>query len=418
MRKFKADWIFDGRRLLPGTVLTLEDDGTVAGLLPSAGTHGDAGHNDAEYFDGVLAPGFINAHCHLELSHMKGIVPKGSGLVDFVLQLQRSRHFPEGIITAAMEKAESEMRSEGIIGVGDIANSGASFPLKERSEIRYHTFIEVFGFDPGRAQEVFSKARKLQERAMRPFGTSIGPEDRALMENSSGPENHTRPKNSSTIVPHSPYSVSENLFSRIAENAASGKRPALVSIHNQESPHEDVFYREGTGDITRLYSEFGIDISFYCPYSANALPTWLPWLGSSGKKLLVHNTYTTAGDVEFALEQGETCWCLCPNANLYIENRLPNIPMFIEKGCKLVLGTDSLASNDRLSILEEMKTISRHFPQIELEQLLQWATLNGSEFFGWKDLGSFEKGKKPGVNLLSGLNGLRLTEGTTLQRLV
>jgi imidazolonepropionase-like amidohydrolase len=81
---------------------------------------------------------------------------------------------------------------------------------------------------------------------------------------------------------------------------------------------------------------------------------------------------------------------------------LPPLDLFRKNYCNIVLGTDSLASNWSLSILDEMKTIEKKFPQITLEEMLQWATSNGAKALGIDvQLGSFEKGKKPGVVLIS-----------------
>jgi len=91
---------------------------------------------------------------------------------------------------------------------------------------------------------------------------------------------------------------------------------------------------------------------------------------------------------------------MCPNANLYINDQLPAIDLFIKHNCEIVLGTDSLASNHHLSILEEIKTIRERFPNIAADQLLQWATINGAKALQIdKLLGSFEPGKQPGVIL-------------------
>ena len=96
-------------------------------------------------------------------------------------------------------------------------------------------------------------------------------------------------------------------------------------------------------------------------------------------------------------------WASCPNANLYIENSLPNYQIFIDNDAKVCLGTDSLTSNWQLSILSEMQAIARYQSYVNDETLLTWATLNGAIALGFDDeLGSFEVGKKPGINLLFG----------------
>lgn len=111
--------------------------------------------------------------------------------------------------------------------------------------------------------------------------------------------------------------------------------------------------------------------------------------------------------------------CTCPNANLYIENRLPDYSFWKNYPDQICIGTDSLASNHQLSILEEMKTIQKHDPSISTEQLIHWATLNGAKFFGWEnELGSIEVGKKPGLNLIKTNNGFSSISTSNVVRLI
>lgn len=119
----------------------------------------------------------------------------------------------------------------------------------------------------------------------------------------------------------------------------------------------------------------------------------------------MHNTFTNADDLAFAQEHAAAhlsglFFCLCPNANLYIENRLPSVEMFMKANAQIVLGTDSYSSNSQLGISAEIRTIMKNFPQIPLHFILQWATLNGAKALGREEeLGSFEKGKRPGMVL-------------------
>ena len=121
---------------------------------------------------------------------------------------------------------------------------------------------------------------------------------------------------------------------------------------------------------------------------------------------MIHNTYIQEEDIVFAKTYSQTyeikiVYCLCPNANLYIENTLPPIDLLLKHNCKIVIGTDSYASNWQLSIGAEIKTLTEHFPHIPLPDILPWATYNGAEVLGLSTLlGSFEAGKKPGVVLI------------------
>lgn len=150
-----------------------------------------------------------------------------------------------------------------------------------------------------------------------------------------------------------------------------------------------------------MYKFLGLDIDFYKPSGKTSLQTFLPLLSDQQKMLLVHNTFTSSADVEFAEAYNPNLyWCLCPNANLYIENRLPDVEMLRNSGAKITLGTDSLASNNWLSIFAEMQTLQINFG-IDFEELLKWATINGAEFLGVQErYGSLEVGKRPGINLV------------------
>ena len=202
-----------------------------------------------------------------------------------------------------------------------------------------------------------------------------------------------------SIVPHAPYSVSAELFQELAEYAGSQDGP--LSIHNQETADENAFFEQKTGGFLSLFEFLGQDIGFYQPSGKTSLQTYLPLLSPALKTLLVHNTYTSAADIAYATGiHPNLYWCLCPHANLYIENMLPDVDMLRAAGLRITLGTDSLASNDGLSILSEMNLLQKRF-NVPVEELLKWATFNGAEFLGIEErFGSFENGKQPGINLV------------------
>ncbi len=391
-RKFTADYIFNGYEFLQHKVLVTDAEGVIVDVVDQK----EAGE-DVEKLTGILCPGFINGHCHLELSHMKGLIPKNTGLVDFVLNVVNERHFAEDEILEAIEKAENEMLQNGIVAVGDICNNTLTIPQKNKGRLLYHNFIEASGFIPQFAKERFDKS------------SLILTEYRITL-------NQQR----STLCPHAPYSVSPAMFEMINEIPNNN----LLTIHNQETAAENEFFEKGTGDFLRLYKEMGIDISFYKPSQKSSLQTWLPLFTKEQSVILVHNVSTTETDLEFAKLQTKnsklrTSICLCPNANLYISNKLPDINMLMQHTDDIVLGTDSLASNDQLSILEEMKTLQNTFDNLHLSKLLQWSTSNGSKALQMNDkLGSFEKGKQPGLVLIEATEGLRLNCNSSARRIL
>ena len=372
-RKIQADQIFTGYEILPGNhVLITDDTGIVIDIIDV----NDAG-DGIETFRGLLTPGFINCHCHLELSHMKGLIPKHTGLVDFVFKVVSERHFEEEEIFTAIEKAESEMIKNGIVAVGDICNNEFTIQQKIKQNLYYHNFIEASGFPPAVAAMRFQRAVNFYHA----YAASL-------------------PANS--IVPHAPYSVSREMFSMINEFPGNN----ILTIHNQEIPDENALFEKKEGDFLRMYEKMGIDISFFKASGRSSLQTWLPYFTNGQSIILVHNIACIEEDIKFVKNKTinyelKTYFCLCLNANLYITNSLPDVNVLIKHDCNIVLGTDSLASNDQLSILEEIKTISKNFSGLQLSTLLQWATINGARALGIDNMyGSFEKGRKPGVVLV------------------
>ncbi len=364
-RKLKADLLFTGHEMLgPNSVLVVDQKGTVVEIDES----GDA---EAEYFPGILCPGLINAHCHLELSHLKGRIPKHTGLVDFVQHVLKFRAEKEEEKFASIVSAEEEMVRGGIAAVGDICNTADTVDMKSRSGLQWRNFVEVSGFVDATSRKRLDEAVAIKEKFKEAF-----------------------------IVPHASYSVSQALFELIAE-----RKEKFVSIHNQESTQEDVFYRKASGDFLQLYANIGIDISSFQPKGISSFQYWSNYFSPQQRIISVHNTFMSAEDIRLGKERKLNVWfCICPGANLYIENTLPPVEMLRENNCRIVLGTDSYASNERLSIAGEMKLIQENFCNIPLGEILKWATLNGAEALAFEELGSFEGGKKPGVVQL-GMDG-------------
>ncbi len=377
-RKYAPSFLFDGFHLQTNKGLITDENGIVQSVL-SKEEIGD----DATELKGILCPGFINCHCHLELSHMRGLIPERTGLVDFVFSVVTKRNFAEEQILKAVDIGENEMISNGIVAVGDICNNAITFSQKQKGNLAYYNFIEASGWLPEVAQTRLHHSLSLYEL----FNTL------STIKNLS----------STALVPHAPYSVSQELWFLLQPYFQN----KTISLHNQEAPFEDELFTQGSGDFTRMYSLMKMDNSFFVPSGKSSLQTYFSKLRNARNVMLVHNTFTREEDVLYAKAQAEVCqqnlfWCVCINANLYIENAVPPIEMLMKNNCNIVLGTDSLASNWSLNLLDEMKALKKCFPFITNEQLLQFATSNGARALQMENkLGSFEQGKKPGGLLLN-----------------
>lgn len=405
MRKISADFVFTiTTDPIPNGVVVIDD----AGKIHSIDQRENHDPATMEVHQGVITPGFVNAHCHLELSHMKGVAPTGTGLLPFLKTVVNHRNVPQNQIDEAIERADREMWEAGIQAVGDICNKADTAAVKGRSPIRYYSFVEMFDFlSDERAQQTFNGYYEVFAQQSDEKG------------------------NRKSCVPHAPYTVSKTLFNLI--NAANSKletQPSklTISIHNQETIHEDQFFKDKTGDFTSFYQSFGIHLDSFEASGKPSIYYALEQMNPLQRTLFVHNTETQPDEIRFAqtwaaqspITSHQTpFWATCPNANLYIENRLPNYRYFIENDAVICIGTDSLTSNWQLSILEEMKTIARFQSYVPFNLLLRWATLNGAMALGFEeDLGSIEVGKSPGILLLSLGNDLQLNQNTTVKRLV
>ncbi|WP_461450083.1 amidohydrolase family protein [Mucilaginibacter sp.] len=388
MKSFTADYVFPVYAdPIKNGVVTVDDDGKIISVTDKPLDNTPT----PEKLSGIITPGFVNTHCHLELSHMSGVVPTQTGLVEFIKAITKNRVSDDGLIKAAAEKADHDMYENGIVAVGDISNNNSTIGIKAKSKLYYHTFVEIFGFLPDRADALFEQALALKDQ-FKPQPVSI--------------------------TPHAPYSVSKDLFRLI--KSYCDKHENLLSIHNQECEDENKFFRYKLGKFTELYEYFGMDISYFKPQARNSLQSIIPMLTNRQEVLMVHNTCTNLKDIYFLKRfDRKINWCFCPNANLYIEHKLPKINLFVDQGFNITLGTDSLASNHGLSILSEMQAIQHKFPAISTAKLMEWATINGAEFLGIdKEKGTLEVGKKPGLNLITGVNDTQLTPESKIKRLV
>ncbi len=379
MRYISADQIFSGKEFLSNdSVLVIDDNHMIVDILDSSKIN----EENIEHFDGIICPGFINTHCHLELSHLKNTIDSKTGIVNFALDVIKKRNLASiEEQNEAMLFADKLMYEQGIVAVGDISNSNISKDVKSKSSIYYHTFVELIGLNPQKSESVLNNGLNLL--------------------------NDFKSLNlSCSLAPHAPYSASTKLIKLISDDCFKQNKP--TSIHNQESKAENDFFISKSGDFLKLYNTLNISIDFFKATKKSSLHSILNSFNTAVNTLLVHNTFSNIEDVIFAKKNHKQLfWCICPNANLFIENTLPNIDLLISENCEITLGTDSLASNNKLSIIKEINTIKKHFSHIPLESLLKMATYNGAKFLGIENkFGLIEKGRNSELNLITNLSGI------------
>jgi cytosine/adenosine deaminase-related metal-dependent hydrolase len=332
--------------------------------------------SEIQIFKGIITPGFVNAHCHLELSHLYQKMPEHTGLVGFIQHLQSIRNQSSEEIEEATRLWQQNMFEQGIVAVGDICNGTNSLKAKQKGILHYHNFIELFSFNPEKANDSLLHGLELLNKY-----------------------NQQKINNTlftSSISPHAPYSTSLELIALIANLPHQQQWPLFM--HNQECAAENEMYMNASGNFIDMLQSFGLITTHLKKHPEGSMLTIANLLQQHTKMMWVHNTFTTKSEIDHVLKRiPNSFFCLCPNANLYIENKLPDLNLFKMYKEHVCLGTDSLASNHQLSILHEMQCIQKH-SNIDFETLLLWATLNGAKALGFEQqLGSIDIGKSPGL---------------------
>ncbi len=395
MKKIAANYIFPiASEPIRNGYVVVDDNGTVVEIGEL-----DGECEDTEFYNGILCPGFTNAHCHIELSHLVGLFKEATGMSGFINQineLRSSADKPERI--KALEDQFEILYKQGVSAMGDISNCDESFAIKSKSPLKTRSFIELFGTLPEEVDEVIASGKELEKRAAE-FGIKAA------------------------ITPHSCYTMSPQLLARAAEE---GLKSGFLSFHSQESQEEEDLLISGTGALAENYK--GRNLPTPPVTGEPALLYFVDRLLSfsqspvKGRIMLVHNVATNQKSISYALEHlEEPFWTICPLSNIFIHRALPPIDLMRENNLAICLGTDSLSSNKILSIVKEILCLHGSFPHIKLEEILKWACYNGAKALGFEDeLGSFEVGKRPGVVLIDNIDWekLQLTEKSRSRRLV
>ena len=356
-------------------VLQISNEGEVIAIFEN---REEVPREKLEIFEGILCPGFVNAHCHLELSHLLGIAKKGRGFLEFVGAIKKRDTFSKLEIQEAIERAEMQMIINGIVAVGDICNTTDTLLQKQKANLYYYNFIETFQVHEDMIEQTIKDALQIRNE-------------------------FRQAKMKATIVPHSPFSVPPNLTEEIANTFDEDDE--LLTVHLQETKAENQLFENKSGILFDWLQKMKANTEIWekREKSTDVLEEIV-----NRKILIVHNTFAKKKDIT------DNYYCTCPKANLYIENTLPDYSIFNTD--KLCIGTDSLASNNSLSILEELQIIQEN-TIFDLNTLLKMASKNGAEAMGFENLGTFEKGKIPGVNLIKSMDGMKFTDWSFIEKL-
>ena len=377
MGRITAEYIYtlDGEPIKNGFV-EYEEDGTITAV-------GQCGA-DEEVMPGAIVPGFVNAHCHVELSHLHKKFRKGTGMAGFIDQINELRDWAgREVKQQLVQEWMDKMWNDGVSAMADISNDDSSFDIKKSHKMYTRTFLEVFGSEPEMCEGVMKDVTALKAVA-----------DEAGID--------------AAPTPHSCYTMSPQLLSA---SAAAGLESGYLSYHSQESQEEEDLLISGSGAMYENRKRSGMSTP---PVTGeSSLKYFLDRLAAVKPApydehiLLVHNVCLQQSDIDAVKQTMKNAYfAICPLSNIFIHNALPPIELMRQNGLSIALGTDSLSSNDDLDVMNELVCLRENFPQVPMNELFTWASLNGAHFLGKEDvLGSIAAGKRPGIVHVSGIDG-------------
>jgi cytosine/adenosine deaminase-related metal-dependent hydrolase len=357
-----APWVLAGGGAPPlrDGAVALDGD-TIVAIGPRVEV--EARHGRAERLDAVILPALVNAHLHLELSHLEGRVAGGEGLPAWIRLFVAARAGTrEGEAARAMTMAAEDLVRAGVAAVGDVSNTLESLRPLGAAGLAGTVYHEVFGFTARRAEEALAAARAAREAAgPPPPGLRVCPS------------------------PHAVYSTHPPALAELL-------RAGPASIHLAEDPAERAFCATGTGSFARMLASLGARLDEARPSARSAVAAVAPHLAPH--HLAVHCVDVDDEDLALLARSGATV-VLCPRSNGYIVRRTAPLPALLAAGVPLAVGTDSLASSTSLTPLADLCVLRRTFPEVPSSRLLPLAW-NGAAV-GAPAVGRLAPGTAPGV---------------------
>ena len=351
-----------------GLILSVEPWGKRLTTAGDLGTVDDLG-------DVALVPGFVNAHTHLEFSdHAIPLCPADQGLPAWIRSVIADRQRANRKVSSAIAEGLEESLNHGVTTIADIATSPRSH--YQQAELRPNLLLlqEAIGFSPARTDSVFNDVV-------------------ARIENCTPGENRASDACIACgISPHAPYTVNLNLLERLASLAAREKMP--IAMHLAESPEELQLLREGTGPFRELLEQRSMWDTGAIPAGTNP-QTYLKCLSAAEHSLVIHGNYLGSAEIEYLAQHRDNMSVVfCPRTHQYFGHPAYSLEEMLAAGVRVILGTDSRASNPDLSILAELRFLAERYPNIAGKQLLAMGTLDAARALGWQDsVGSLTPGK-------------------------
>jgi cytosine/adenosine deaminase-related metal-dependent hydrolase len=331
---------------------------------------GLSGRSVIDYGDAVICPAFVNAHTHLELSHLAGKIPPSPDLIDWLgrlVQASRKTSMTAARVRRSMQAGIEQSLQAGVTVLGDITRlPGWTRGPLGTSGLYAVSFGEIIAVGTRRdlLTERLDAAASIEYQTER---MRVG------------------------ISPHAPYSVEPAGMVACAARAAQMGAP--LCIHLAESPDEAAFTRNGSGP----FAEFGRRLGLWdrrVPASGCG-PVELAHRAGvlTERTLIAHGNYVAATDITLIAKSGAGV-AYCPRTHAAFGHDPHPFRELLQAGVNVCIGTDSLASNPSLSVLDELRFVRKRYPDFSPDELLAMGTLRGARALGLDgQVGSITPGK-------------------------
>ncbi len=356
----------DPDTLISNGAVLIADDGKIEYSGPFTGINNGESPQVIDLGNAVIAPGLINTHTHLELTHLLNSINYNGNFTDWIRQLvDIKRTWTEKSYRLSIEDGIRKSVESGTTTVVDISRNGLALDELIKSNIRKTLFLEIIDFNPDTVSATIDNFKCQIDNITPNDLLSIG------------------------IFPHAPYTVSEKLYKCCKKT--SDELDIIVATHISETKNEVEFLTKGTGHFESLLKEFDMLKSWTHP---GLRPIeYLKNIGFLNKGcILIHCNFLTDNEIDL-IEGSESNVVFCPKSHKYFQHEDHPFLKLKEHKINIALGTDSLASNDSLSILDEMKFLSKHYNEVKPQDIFYMGTIAGAKALGMNDrIGKLEPG--------------------------
>jgi cytosine/adenosine deaminase-related metal-dependent hydrolase len=361
--------------LLPNAAVAIVENGTLADITPWRDSFRDSEKTVVDWGSAVIMPGLINAHVHLELTSLCNRLTEYDSFTDWLSQLiAERRSWNQDEFQCSIREGINLSLASGTTTVGDIATSGITRSITRGNMLRQVIFEESIALSPGQVEQTIADLNRILD--------------------TSKPGELIR----QGVSPHSPYSVSGELYRGLSALAHQRKIP--LTTHVAETESEIQFLETGTGEFRDYLQALSVFPTGWNPPGLHPIP-YLHSLGVLGPNcLLIHCNYMDRESIDLVSGSGSSI-VYCPRSHAFFDHPQHPVRELLDAGINITLGTDSLASNTTLSMLDEMRFLYKERKDLKSEEILKAVTINSAKALNYgNSIGILKSGCRADMTVL------------------